>query len=103
MNTRVYRVNGKQLFNQHNFVSLEYAGIVVVDQFNRDDLWHLCNWGCWTNERPPNVFTNFSSCGSDVIFIDEEAKAHLAMTHGWREFDNLAACEDWIKKPKTDE
>lgn len=53
-------------------IKVVYCGYLEVDDpFNRD-LWHLCNWSCWTSDQPKEcVNLLIDCCNSDVSFYVE--------------------------------
>ncbi|MCM1216011.1 MAG: hypothetical protein NC548_16000 [Lachnospiraceae bacterium] len=76
-----------------------HVGYLKLVKFDRDECWHLCNWSCWTKEKPNHLYTKITSCSTDVIFYDQDTKRfHIPMGIGWEEADTL---EDAVNIWKT--
>lgn len=56
-----------------------------------EDVWHLLNWGCWSeNGKPEGVHVPIDHCGSDVIIQKEgENTFWCASIAGWQCFYTL--------------
>lgn len=80
----------------------EYRGYIELDHFDRNECFHLCNWDCWTEEKPKNVHTDIESVGHGIIFVNPETKEnHLALSAGWL-VGNSVTITDYIRKHKNE-
>ena len=61
-----------------------YVGYAEVDTFDAEEIWHLCNWCHWTNERPTNLHGGIDSCGHGLLLAHpEKNKYALSLSDGW--------------------
>ena len=71
-----------------------YVGYAEVEEFNAEEVWHLCNWGEWAEEKPINLYSPIRSCGHGLCLVNTETKERwLAKSFGW-----LTGDEDAINK-----
>lgn len=73
-------VNGKI---NHDLVPT-HLGYVEVEKFDAEAIWHLCNWSCWTKQKPVNLQANIDCCGHGLCLINPKTKERwLAKSVGW--------------------
>lgn len=70
-------------------LQVHYCGYLEVDNLYNIDLWHLCNWSCWTNDKPKECENLWiTHCNSDVVFtINNEYYSHNMFR-----FNNFKEC-----------
>jgi len=52
--------------------------------FNPEDYYDLCNWSCYSNNKPHNLHSNIEYCNHGVCFYNPATdKYYLALTKGW--------------------
>lgn len=56
--------------NPQTQIEVAYCGYLEVENPLDRDLWHLCNWACWSDDRPPVECAHLliTHCNSDVAF-----------------------------------
>jgi len=78
---------------------LEEKGYIEAEEFHADNCWHLCNWDCWTDEKPENLHSDLYVVNSDVIFYNpKENKYYLALSVGWCIKDTLEEIVEYRMK-----
>ena len=95
MKVKIYHYNQKLVKGKlvHNLVPM-YLGYVEVEKFDADEIWNLCNWGHWTNEKPSNLYAEIYSCSHGLCLVNPETQERwLAKSVGW-----LAGDEKTISK-----
>lgn len=66
-------------------VELENIGFLVLDNFNRDKCFEICNWSAFSNLKPENLFSDIASCSTEVTFLDPTTGLyHIPLSIGWR-------------------
>ena len=61
-----------------------HLGYVEVEEFNEEEIWHLCNWDCWTEEKPTNLHADIERCDHGLCLINPETEERwLATSLGW--------------------
>ena len=66
-------------------VELENIGFLVLDKFNRDKCFEICNWSAFRDFKPENLFSNVASCSTEVVFLDPDTGLyHVPLTIGWQ-------------------
>lgn len=61
-----------------------YLGYAEIREFNAEEVWHLCNWSCWTGKKPLNLHANISTCGHGLCVVNPETQEKwLALSAGW--------------------
>lgn len=71
-----------------------YLGFVLVDNFDKEEIFHLCNWSCWSTTKPANLYANIDTCYHGLCLINPETHERwLAKSFGW-----LIGSEDEINK-----
>lgn len=76
---------------EHNpQIQVTYCGYLEVENPLDRDLWHLCNWSCWSDERPPVECANLliTHCNSDVAFDING----VWYSHAMHEYPSFEAC-----------
>ena len=59
-------------------------GHIEVETFNQEEIFNICNWSCWTNEKPINLYSNIQSCGHGLMLIHPVTKKrYLSKSIGW--------------------
>lgn len=72
--------NGKLI---HDLIPA-YLGYVEVEKFNAEEIFNLCNWSHWMEEKPFNLHCDISTCGHGLCLINPETKERwLAKSIGW--------------------
>lgn len=99
MNVEIYHYNRKEL--DGGFIhdtTPSYLGYVEVDKFNPSEIHKLCNWSCWTKEKPSNLHADISYCDHGLCLIHPKTKKrYLSKSIGW-----LVGSEDKINKYVSD-
>lgn len=63
---------------------LRHEGYIEMDAFDEQLAWHLCNWSCWSNNKPDNLFSNIDIANTDVVFMNPETKKYyIPLICGW--------------------
>lgn len=80
------------------------AGYAQIDGFDREELWDLLNWSCWTDKKPKEVeHSPLTHCNSDVAFnIDGTDVYHCALSFGWKKI-NAGNLDEVLSFFKTSE
>jgi hypothetical protein len=61
-----------------------HLGYAEVETFDTEHIWHLCNWACWAEEKPKNLYADIEFCGHGLCVINPETQEiHLALSVGW--------------------
>lgn len=61
-----------------------HLGYVEVEEFNAEEIFGLCNWSYWTEEKPINLHSYINSCGRGLCLINPETKERwLSKSFGW--------------------
>lgn len=69
---------------------IKEQGYIEAKKFDRNEFWDLCNWSCYTENKPENLFSDIEVANSDVIFLHPKTqKYHLALPFGWKKFNCL--------------
>ena len=85
MKVQIYHYNQKVYKGKlvHDLVPT-HLGYVEVDTFNAEEIWDLCNWSCWTEEKPTNLHADICSCNHGLCLVNPETKERwLAKSVGW--------------------
>lgn len=73
-------VNGKFVYE----ITPTYLGFAEVDKFDADEIFHLCNWSCWTQEKPDNLHADIDYCGHGLCLVNPiTQQRYLAKSVGW--------------------
>lgn len=84
--------------SKRDIVSRGYA---YIKSFDLNELWHMCNWVCYSNSKPANLFSDIQSANSDIIFHDVNSeKYYLSLSFGWKSFNTLEEIKNWINNNK---
>lgn len=76
---------------------LEPAGYAEVEVFDAEALWHLCNWSCYQEEKPDNLFSEIEYCGHGICFTNPETdQKWLALSFDWYVTDNMREIEKYV-------
>ena len=60
------------------------VGYIEMDTFDAEKCFDLCNWGCWTNEKPKELHSNIQSCSHGICFTNPDTHEYwLAKSIGW--------------------
>jgi len=105
MKVNVWRVGyaTKEDFEKRDRNSIEcrpmgYVDVEDGDEWWYSDAWHYVNWSCHCKEKPSNVHSPISLCGSDVIFQAENGDVYVAAKSvGWSNHTSLESAVDEIK------
>lgn len=54
----------------------------VFTEKEAEKCWHLCNWSCWTEEKPENNHTDIGVCGHGLA-LQTPTETWLALSCGW--------------------
>lgn len=61
-----------------------YRGFVKVNEFDADEIHHLCNWYHWAEEEPINMCADIDTVGHGLcLFNTETEEWWLAKSSGW--------------------
>ncbi len=61
-----------------------YLGYAEVAHFFAEEIWDLCNWACWTKEKPANLHADITNCGHGLCLVNPITKhRHLSLSFGW--------------------
>lgn len=75
-----------------------YLGYVEVKKFNAQEIFHICNWICWSKEKPSNLHADICYCDHGLCLINPETKERWSSKSiGW-----LVGTEDKISKYVSD-
>ena len=64
-------------------------GYLEMESFDLETAFDLCNWSCWTEEKPECVHTDIEWIGHGLIVVDgskpmyKNPQFHLALSGGW--------------------
>lgn len=77
-------------------LQVHYCGYLEVEDPFTEDLWHLCNWYCWTYDKPKECKNLWiTHCNSDVSYIiDGEYYSHYM-----HKFNNFKECYQHMINP----
>lgn len=77
--------------------TIHQKGYIEADQFQEEECFHLCNWGCWADNKPENLYSDVEVANSDIIFHNpEEDKYYLALPVGWHTENTLEEMINFI-------
>lgn len=63
---------------------LKHIGYIEAPVFDAEFCFHLCNWHCWTENKPPQLHSDIGSCGHGICFTDPNTQnMWLALSSGW--------------------
>lgn len=72
--------NGKLV---HDLVPT-HLGYIEIENFDAEEIFNLCNWSHWMEEKPLNLHSNIRTCGHGLCLINTETKERwLAKSFGW--------------------
>lgn len=75
---------------------VEEMGYITAKEFHADECWHICNWGCYTDDKPENLHSELDVVNSDVVFHNpKEDKYYLALPVGWYIGDTIEEVIDY--------
>lgn len=61
-----------------------HLGYIDVENFDAEEIWHLCNWSCWTEEKPTNLHADINVCDHGLCLINPVTEERwLAKSFGW--------------------
>ena len=67
-----------------NLMDRGYVEINILSPLNPENVFHFCNWSCWTEEKPENVYTDIDVIGHGLVVKDPITGVyHLALSVGW--------------------
>ncbi|MFK3936644.1 hypothetical protein ACI2JA_03890 [Alkalihalobacillus sp. NPDC078783] len=90
-----YQTN--KVLRSNTLLTFKDRGSIEVDRFSCDELFHLCNWSCWTSEKPRNINSDIEVANSDVIFHDPVNDVyHLALPFGWEVRKTKSELADYL-------
>ena len=73
----------------HSQIQVTYCGYLEVNNPLDRDLWHLCNYSCWAEERPVECANLLiGHCNSDVAF----GINGVWYSHAMHEYPSFEAC-----------
>jgi len=62
-------------------------GYIEVETFDRERLWDICNWSCYQENKPANLFSDIMVASSNIIFHNPVSdEYHFAKPMGWETF-----------------
>ena len=64
-------------------------GYVEIEEFDAEKVFDLCNWSCWTKEKPSCVHSDIDWIGHGLIVVDERKDK-------WHPVYHLALSTDWL-------
>lgn len=84
---------------------MKYRGYIEIGSMlpfnNPEELWHLCNWQCWADEKPTYVHTKISACNHGICFYHPLTKKfYLALSIGWL-IGNLPEIKQYIRRNRN--
>ena len=93
MQVKIYHYNKDEVNgNLIHDTTPVYLGYVEVDKFDPSEIHKLCNWSCWTKEKPSNLHAIICYCDHGLYFINPETQERwLPKSVGW-----LVGTEDEI-------
>jgi len=75
-----------------------HLGYAEVETFDAEDIFDLCNWWHWAEEKPENLHADIDSCGHGLLVINPKTQEHwLALSIGWL-VGNEAKIYDYVLK-----
>ena len=78
-----------------------HLGYVEVERFNAEEIFDLCNWSNWTEEKPINLHADIKSCGHGLCLVNPETQQKwLALTIGWLIGDS-EEISDYVRENKN--
>lgn len=80
-------------------IELNNSGYIQLPEFDRDKCWEICNWSGYSDYKPENLFSQISSCSTDIIFLNPDTEEyHIPLGFGWCIVTNKKAVCDTIKQ-----
>lgn len=59
-------------------------GYIEMDVFDAERCFDLCNWGCWTEQKPEWLHSDICFCSRGICFTNPDTQEYwLAKTVGW--------------------
>ena len=79
----------EEYHNPQTKIEVTYCGYLEVENPLDRDLWHLCNYSCWTEECPVECeHLLISYCNSDVAFCING----VWYSHAMHKYPSFEAC-----------
>lgn len=75
-----------------------YTGYVTVNEFDAEDIFALCNWSQWADDKPKNFHCNISSCGHGLLLLDDNGEYWLSLSSGWKTSYSLQDIQKYVNK-----
>lgn len=83
MNVEIYIYNFNALNMTHDETPT-HLGHIEVERFDAEEIFNMCNWICWAEEKPKNLYANIDCCGHGLCLLNPETQdAWLAKSFGW--------------------
>lgn len=88
MKVNIYKIPFAYLFNNWVELKIENRGYIEQKEFDAEECWHICNWSCYSDNKPNNLFGNIDVANSDVIFekyiSKNNSEFYIALPVGWQ-------------------
>lgn len=74
-----------------------FLGTIEMDNFDKDECFNICNWSCFSDNKPENLHSDIVAISSGVCFENTETgTCHFAKSIGW--VDGSKDCiENYVK------
>lgn len=73
-------VDGKPVYE----ITPTYLGYAEVEEFDAEEIMHLCNWSCWSKVKPHNLHADIDYCGHGLCLVHPiTQQRYLAKSVGW--------------------
>lgn len=70
-------------------IKSSYVGYIEAEKFDAKECFDLCNWVCWTEEKPKELHSNISIAQHGICFTNPETNQKwLAKSIDWLVGDN---------------
>lgn len=90
-------------FGRINSPEIIIRGYVEMKTFDAEDIFNLCNWSHWSEEKPEVLHSDIDHCGHGLIIYNPNEKEYwLSLSVGWLRGNNKKIIkyvkENWRKE-----
>lgn len=99
MRIDIYKIPTGYFITDQVELHISPEGYLIVDEFDENEAWHLCNWCFHMDEKPKELFSDIDHANDDIIFHNlEEGKFYIALYRGWRVENTFEGVTEYLKK-----
>lgn len=80
----IFRIPYRYIIDKKGPFWIKHAGYILMEKFDEAQAWYICNWSCYQDTKPENLFADIEVANTEVFFYDKISNLYyVPLRCGW--------------------